>query len=119
MDVDAFTDPDADEFPVQGMDLDFDELWEEGQSDTGGLGDAHMEDEDQFEEEEADISLEWGLTDGESESMSSSEGDTTMEEEQASLGTWPRRRSALRVVQLTLVALSLFSAGSGSQYLRP
>jgi len=117
LDVDGFTDPDADEFPVQGMDLDFDELWEEGQSDTGGLGDAEMEDEDQFEE---DISLEWGLTDGESESMSSSEGgDTTMEEEQASLGTWARRGSALRVVQLTLVALSLFSAGIGSQHFRP
>lgn len=120
MDVDGFTDADANEFPVEGMDLDFDELWEEGQSDTGALGDAEMEDEDEFEAEEVDMSLEWGLTDGESESMSSSEGDTTMEEEeQASLGTWPRRGSALWVVQLTLVALSLLSAGSGSQYLRP
>lgn len=102
------------------MDLDFDELWEEGQSDTGVLGDTEMENEDEFEEEEADMSLEWGLTDGESESMSSSEGETTMEEEEhASLGTWPRHGSALWVVQLTLVALSLLSAGSGSQYLRP
>ena len=119
MDVDGFTDADADEFPVEGMDLDFDELWEEGQSDTGVLGDAEME-EEEFEEEEVDMSLEWGLTDGESESMSSSEGDMTMEEEEhASLGTWPRHGSALWVVQLTLVALSLLSAGSGSQYLRP
>jgi hypothetical protein len=96
------------------MDLDFDELWEEGQSDPGALGDAEMEDESAFEDEEADISSEWGLTDGESESMSSSDADTAMEEEQATLGTWPRRGSALRVVQLTLVALLLFSAGSGS-----
>jgi len=95
------------------MDLDFDELWEEGQSDPGAMGDAEMEDEIGFEEEGADMSSEWGLTDGESESISSSEADTTMEEEQATLGTWPGRGSALRVVQLTLVALLLFSAGSG------
>jgi len=67
------------------MDLDFDELWEEGQNDPGAMGDAEMEDEVGFEEEEADMSSEWGLTDGESESISSSEADTTMEEERATL----------------------------------
>lgn len=91
LDVDGFTDADAEEFPVEGMDLDFGELWEEGQSDAGALGDAEMEDEEDFEEDEADMSLEWGLTDGESESMSSSEGDTTIEEEgQASLALQPQ-----------------------------
>ncbi|KAF8974310.1 hypothetical protein BDZ97DRAFT_1772899 [Flammula alnicola] len=133
LDVDGFTDTDADDFPVEGMDLDFDDLWEEeqpgfalgvqleGEEDAGAMGDAEMEDEDdgdyEYEEEEGDGSSEWGLTDGESESMSSSEaGDTTMEnaaEAANGIGMWPRRGSASRVVQLTIVALLLFSAGPG------
>lgn len=62
------------------MDLDFDEMWEdedghdEEDVDEGAIADAEMGED----EEEEDGSSEWGLTDGESESMSSSEGDLTM-----------------------------------------
>jgi len=80
--VDGFSEADADEFPVEPMDLDF-EGWgdEDGTAldlfgeDPGELGDAEMDDIDQ------DDSSEWGLTDGESESMSSSEGDAGQDEE--------------------------------------
>ncbi|KDR83788.1 hypothetical protein GALMADRAFT_236163 [Galerina marginata CBS 339.88] len=120
VDVDEQTDTDAEgeDFPVQGVDLDFDEMWDGTsvvEEDPGALGDAEMGD-DYVDDEDA----EWGLTDGESESMSSSsEGDTTMEDDEGdiSAGTswlvWRRSASASRVVQLTLVALLLFSAGNG------
>ncbi|CAA7259719.1 unnamed protein product [Cyclocybe aegerita] len=94
---DGFTDADVEDFSVEGMDIDFDELWEEPQEDDAvvmGDEDAElhsgltmdMEDEDEddpdyeYEESEVDRTSEWGLTDGESESMSSSmsEGDLSM-----------------------------------------
>jgi len=76
--VDGFSEADADDFPVEPMDLDF-AIWGDedsnildlGDGDPGDLGDAEMDDIDQ------DDPSEWGLTDGESESMSSSEGDHT------------------------------------------
>jgi len=131
VDVDGFTEADADEFYVEPMDLDFDELWESGdhqsvaQNQNVGLNlvynDAEMDDEPEYEETEADDvdgNSEWGLTDGESESMTSmSEGDLTMEEdEEASVagGMWRPRGSVRQLVQLMVVALLLFSAGAGS-----
>jgi len=73
--MDGFSEADADELPVEPMDLDFEAWGDEdstldlGDEDPGDLGDAEMDDIDQ------DDSSEWGLTDGESESMSSSECD--------------------------------------------
>ena len=110
--MDGFSeaDADADEFPVEPMDLDL-EAWGDEDStilglsdeDPGDLGDAEMDDIDQ------DDSSEWGLTDGESESMSSSEGG---QDEESVRGTWPRRRPVLRMIQLIVVASLLFRAGN-------
>ena len=107
LDMDGFSDTDADEFPVEPMDLDS-EVWGDedstvldlGDEDPGDLGDAEMDDREQ------DDSSEWGLTDGESESMSS-EGD-----QESVRGTWPRRRPMLRMIQLMIIASLLFSAGN-------
>ena len=109
LDVDGFSEADVDEFPVEPMDLDV-EVWGDvldfGDEDPGELGDAEMDDIDQ------DDSSEWGLTDG--ESMSSSEGDhdATGQDEESVRGTWPRRRPVLRMIQLMVIALLLFSAGN-------
>lgn len=86
------------------MDLDF-EVW--GDEDPGDLGDAEMDDVDR------DDSSEWGLTDGESESMSSSEcdHDTVGQDEASVRGTWPRRGLVLRMIQLMVIASLLFSTG--------
>jgi hypothetical protein len=114
LDVDGFSEADVDEFPVEPMDLDF-AIWGDedsnildlGDDDPGDLGDAEMDDIDQ------DDPSEWGLTDGESESMSSSEGDpTTGRDEESVHGTWPRRRPFLRMIQLMVIASLLFSAGN-------
>lgn len=113
LDVDGFSEADADEFPVEPMDLDF-AVWGDEDStildlgdDPGDLGDAEMDDIDQ------DDLSEWGLTDGESESMSSSEGDHTAGQDEESVhGAWPRRRPVLRMIQLMVIASLLFSAGN-------
>ena len=108
--MDGFSDADA----VEPMDLDF-EAWgdedstvlELGDEDPGDLGDAEMDDI------EHDDSSEWGLTDGESESMSSEgDHDATGEDEESVRGTWPRHRPVLRVLQLMFVVSLLFSAGN-------
>ncbi|KAF8192557.1 hypothetical protein BJ912DRAFT_1057906 [Pholiota molesta] len=82
-----------------GMDVDFGDIWGEHgddlalgvelECDVEGdsiMGDSEMGDvdEDEYDEEENDASFEWGLTDGESESMTSSEaGDSTLGSEAA------------------------------------
>ncbi|KAF8165389.1 hypothetical protein B0H34DRAFT_236423 [Crassisporium funariophilum] len=89
-DEDVFPESDgfseADDFAVEEMDLDFDEIWEdehsqlfEGHADAADLADEEMGDED---EDEDDAGSEWGLTDGESESMSSFEGGSTKEDDE-------------------------------------
>jgi len=112
--VDGFSDADADELRVEPMDLDFEAWGDEdstvldlGDEDPGDLGDAEMDDIEQ------DDSSEWGLTDGESETMSSeSDHDVTGEDEESVRGTWPRRRPALRMIKLMVVASLLFSVGN-------
>lgn len=81
------------------------------------MGDPEMDeaDEGEFESDGGDIGESWGLTDG--ESMSSSEaGDISLADSAAAAasanGAWPLRGSAYRMVQLTVVALLLFSVGS-------
>lgn len=124
--MDGFTDTDEADFPVGGMDLDFEgPLLPGGDYDGdratfiwGAMGDTEMTDAGEDDFEQADQGYEWGLTDGESESIASSEaGDMTMADEDAiaavANGAFARRRSALWMVQLTAVALLLFSAGSG------
>ncbi|KJA30032.1 hypothetical protein HYPSUDRAFT_32081 [Hypholoma sublateritium FD-334 SS-4] len=130
LDVDGFTDADADDFPVERMDVEFDrpfQLQPDGDYDdtaipnwgeSSAMGDTEMTDAGEDDFEQADQGYEWGLTDGESESMASSEaGDMTAADEEATAavanGASARRRSALWMVQLTAVALLLFSAGSG------
>ena len=113
--MDGFSEADVDEFPVEPMDLDF-AIWGDensnildifGDDDPGDLGDAEMDDIDQ------DDPSEWGLTDGESESMSSSEGDpTTGRDEDSAHGTWLRRRPLLRMIQLMVIVSLIFSAGN-------
>lgn len=137
IDVDAFTDADADDFLVEAMELDFDEAWEDDGAHAGlamelgedanesTLGDAEMTDigadddrdyDYDDDDGEPDRGSEWGLTDGESESMTSSEaGDVPAAQAAATHGASAQRRSALRMVQLTVVLLLLFSAGSGGQ----
>ena len=136
LDVDGFTDADADDFPSESMEFDpgqtrlaadddFDGdrltlIWGEGSV----MGDTEMTDAGEDDFEEADQGYEWGLTDGESESMASSEpGDMTMADEDATAdvhnGAFAQRRSALWMVQLTAVALLLFSVGSGGERLGP
>lgn len=115
------------------MDVDFGDIWgEHGDEQVVGvelecdvegdsiMGESEMGDaeEDEYDEEENDASFEWGLTDGESESMTSSEaGDITLGNEAAGVaaanGTWRRHGSAYRSVQLMVIALLLFSAASG------
>ncbi|KAF8913855.1 hypothetical protein CPB84DRAFT_1757734 [Gymnopilus junonius] len=83
--IDSFTeaDTDAEDFPVHGMDLDVDGMWAAEETSSTANRDAEMRDEDISEAEvEEDGSSEWGLTDGESESMSSSNGDFSMTAEQ-------------------------------------
>ncbi len=130
LDVDGFTDADADDFPSESMELDFGQTRSVADGDLNGdrltliwgdgsvMGDTEMTDADEDDFEEADQGYEWGLTDGESESMASSEsGDMTMADEDATAdvpnGAFVHRRSALWMVQLTAVALLLFSVGSG------
>ncbi|KAH9483047.1 hypothetical protein JR316_0005147 [Psilocybe cubensis] len=86
IDVDGFTDTDAEtdgDFPVQQMDLDFDEMWEDESVNDAAVGlaeDIGVEDEEMEDaEEEEDRVSEWGLTDGESSSMSSSEGEIAID----------------------------------------
>ncbi|KAF8812396.1 hypothetical protein BYT27DRAFT_7251932 [Phlegmacium glaucopus] len=82
LDLDAFSDA---EMSVEHMDLDFEAWGDEentvldlGDEDPGDLGDAEMDDIEQ------DDSSEWGLTDGESETMSSeSDHDVTGEDEES------------------------------------
>ena len=103
------------------MDLDF-EVWGDedsnstildlGDDDPGDLGDAEMDDIDQ------DDPSEWGLTDGESESMSSLEGDhdTNGQDEESVRGTWPQHVPILRMIQLTVIASLLFSASNTQRF---
>jgi len=117
LDVD---DTDIDDFHVQGMDLDIDEIWEVH---TGHRrNDAQADDVDADADAEMDgdeDDSEWGLTDGESESMTSSDGDMTVDESNDgeddvnNAGTLGRGRSAAWLVQLTIIALLLFSVGNG------
>ena len=136
LDVDGFTDADADDFPSESMEFDpgqtrlaadddFDGdrltlIWGEGSV----MGDTEMIDAGEDDFEEADQGYEWGLTDGESESMASSEpGDMTMADEDATAdvqnGAFAQRRYALWIVQLAAVALLLFSVGAGGERLGP
>ncbi|PPQ80466.1 hypothetical protein CVT26_003908 [Gymnopilus dilepis] len=77
--LDSFTeeDTDAEDFPVQGMDLDVDGIWAAAMSGTTDA-DTEMDNDNDAQ----DGSSEWGLTDGESESMSSSNGDLSMSAEE-------------------------------------
>ncbi|KAF9534881.1 hypothetical protein CPB83DRAFT_843090 [Crepidotus variabilis] len=85
LETDGFTDASAEEFPVEAMDLDFDELWD-GEN---VVADSEQDDDFRLDQDEMDLealdaheasqSAElWGFTDGDSDPTSSSEGDTSM-----------------------------------------
>lgn len=87
--IDGLTeaDTDAEDFPVHGMDLDVDSMWPAEETASNTDRDAEMGDQDVSETDvEEDGSSEWGLTDGESESMSSSNGDLSMGAEEDDTG---------------------------------
>ncbi|TFK43579.1 hypothetical protein BDQ12DRAFT_675206 [Crucibulum laeve] len=102
IEIDGFSEADGADFDVDEMEIDMDDVWGEHDFDAGEDGDAEMDDEDEDDE------LEWGLTDGESESMSSV-GDTSAERE----GTSPQRGYGSWMVRVMLIALLLFSTGNG------
>lgn len=101
LDMDGSSLADPDEFLVEPM-----EAW----GDEDGILDLDEESGDLEDAEMYDGSSEWGLTDGESEPMSSEcDHDMTGQEEVSVRGTWP---PVLRTIQLIVIALLLFSAGN-------